>query len=96
MKTLDSTKSGACGDIVASRSRFGPPARPRVRHLKGRTPAQRRDGKDFGEVSSGWDELTEQEPQTSAVVPPPQGGVAQPKGPASQASGTFKSPRKQR
>ena len=61
MKTLDSSKSGACGDIVASRNRFGPHERRRVRHLKGRTAAQRSDGEAFGKVSSGWDGLTEEE-----------------------------------
>jgi len=63
MKTLDGTKSGARGDIVASRNRFGPHERQRVRHVKGRTPAQRGEGEGFGQVSSGWDALTEEERQ---------------------------------
>jgi len=63
MKTLDPNKSGKCGEIVASRNRFGPHERPRVRHVKGRTAAQRSDGEDFGEVSSGWDALAEEERQ---------------------------------
>src|ERR1039458_6973864 len=61
LKILDSTKSGARGDIVASRNRFGPHERRRPRHVRWRTAAQRRDGKAFGEVSSGWDELTNDE-----------------------------------
>lgn len=67
LKTLDSSKSGARGDIVASRNRFGPYERERVRHVKGRTVAQRRDGEDFGKVSSGWDELTDEERQAWTV-----------------------------
>src|ERR1035441_8548545 len=61
LKILDSTKSGAREDIVASRNRFGPHERRRARHFRWRTAAQRRDGKAFGEVSSGWDELMDDE-----------------------------------
>src|ERR1017187_1506896 len=66
-KTLDSTKSGARGDIVASRNRFGPHERRRPRLVRWRTAAQRRDGKAFGRVSSGWDELTNEERRLWAI-----------------------------
>jgi hypothetical protein len=63
MKALDIPKSGKCGDIVASRNRFGSYQRRHFSPTTRRSAAQRRAGSAFGKLSAYWDKLTQEQRQ---------------------------------
>ena len=61
MKTRKGPRSGALGDIVASRNRFGEYERTRVRPKSRATPARRRVWESLGEISGWWNRLAEEQ-----------------------------------